>query len=160
MTLVFRHHEAMEVNRVEYHGPISLDELRATADFQAANPSLLTFDCLSLVTASADFRAVDLAVLDDLFAKYRVLFQPLRFLILRRSAWLNFNPSAQAHVDYWTCGRDAKSGMSSDVRQFDSFEAAGEWLVLNAEDRAALASGEGFKELARTTIPPAQTRAR
>lgn len=160
MTVVFRHHEKLEVNRVEYYGSISFAELRALADFQATNPSLLTYDCLTVVTATADFRAIDLATLDDLFAKYRALFQPLSFLILRRSAWLNFSPSAQAHVDYWVRGRDAKGGMSSDVRQFDSYEAAGEWLVLNPRDLATLKLGEGFKELARYTIPPEPALAR
>ncbi len=160
MTAIFRHHEKLEVNRVEYCGSISIAELSALAAFQAANPSLLTYDGLNLVSATADFRAVDLAALDDLFAKYRALFQPLTFLILRRSAWLNFSPSAQAHVDYWVRGRDAKAGMSSDVRQFDSFEAAAEWLVLNPRDLETLKSGEGFKELARYTIPPEQALAR
>ncbi|MGE0596638.1 MAG: hypothetical protein AB7P07_09730 [Hyphomonadaceae bacterium] len=149
MPVVLRHNEKLEVNRVEYHGAVTLQELKDLAAFQAANPAWLTFDCLSFVASGADFHAVSLAQLDTLFAEYRALFEPLHFLIMRRSAWLCQSDAARAHVRYWIGDRDAKSEMSSDVRQFETYAEAGEWLVLSASGSAALESGEGFVDIVR-----------
>lgn len=159
MPVVLRHHDKLEVNRVEYLGAVTLAELKALAEFQAANPTWLTYDCLSLVAPGAEFR-VGPADLDELFAHYRVLFAPLEFLIMRRSAWLCQSDAAREHVSYWLGGRDTKSGMSSDVRQFDTFEEAGEWLVLSPSGAEALASGAAFVDVMRfdSTATPALAR--
>lgn len=154
MPVILRHHQKLELNRVEFSGVVTLAELEAFAAFNAANPAWLTYDCLNLLPPGAEFQ-LDIAALDALFARYSQLFRPLTFLIMRRSAWLCLSPGAEAYVDRWLGGRDMKASMSSDVRAFASFEEAGEWLVLSAGGAAALKSGEGFAEIARFTTPPA-----
>ena len=153
MTVVLRHHDKLEVNRVEYQGSVSLAELTALAEFQAEDPQWLNFDCLSLVMPGADFHSVSFAALDALFARYWTLFKPIHFLILRRSVWLCQSPPAEAHVNYWLGGRDTKAGMSSDVRLFATFKEAGAWLVLNSAQISMLESGAGFSDIARFTNP-------
>lgn len=160
MTVVLRHNEQLELNRVEYHGAVSLGELIALAEFQAANPTWLTYDALSLVLPSADFSGIDKAALDTLFAKYKQLFEPLHFLILRRSAWICQSDLAQAHVQHWLSGRDTREDVSSDVRKFDTFAEAGDWLILSPCETVALESGEGFTEIVSCTSPAARPLAR
>jgi hypothetical protein len=157
--VVLRHNEKLELNRAEYHGAVSTDELRALAEFQAANPTWLTYDALSLIMPGADFQHVDLPALDKVFDRYRQLFEPRQLLIFRRSAWICQSQCSQGHLDYWLRGRDTRTEMSSDLRQFDDFKSAGAWLILNDEETAALESGAGFKEIVRFTIP-ARTFAR
>ncbi|MBX3510014.1 MAG: hypothetical protein KF700_02365 [Hyphomonadaceae bacterium] len=151
MPVVLRHHHKLELNRVEYEGAITVAELRALADFQAASPTWLTYDSLNLVLPGANFDSIELAKLDALYDHYKKLFAPLNFVILRRSAWICQSPAAVAHVDHWLGGRDTKAGMSSDVRWFDTFAEAGEWLVLNPAAAASLQSGEGFVDIFRLT---------
>lgn len=153
MTLVLRHHEDLELNRAEYHGSVSAAELSALAEFQASNPTWLTFDALSWIRRGVDFDTVDLQALDAVFARYSQLFRPHQLLIFRRSAWICDSPRAQRHLDHWLTGRDTRTSMSSDVRQFASVKEAGPWLVLSESETAALESGEGFKEIVRYTIP-------
>lgn len=153
MTLVLRHNEALELNRAEYHGSVSTAELVALAEFQAANPTWLTFDALSWIMPRVDFDTVDLQELDAVFARYSQLFRPHQLLIFRRSAWICQSPRAQRHLDHWLKGRDTRSSMSSDVRQFATVKEAGAWLVLSEGETAALESGAGFKEIVRYTIP-------
>ena len=153
MTVVLRHNHALELNRAEYHGAISVAELVALAEFQAANPTWLTFDALSLIMPGADFDSVDLGALDSVFRRYEQLFKPHQLLIFRRSAWINQNARCQRHLDYWLRGHDTRAGMSSDLRQFESFAEAGAWLVLNQTEIAALESGDGFAEIVRYTMP-------
>jgi hypothetical protein len=154
LTIVVRHSEKLELNRVEYHGRVSLAELSALADFNAAHPTLLTYDCLSLALPGSDFLSIDKGALDALFAKYRTLFAPIHFLILRRSAWICQSPAAEAHVRYWLTGRDTREAVSSDVRKFDAFADAGAWLVLSPEETVELETGEGFAEVTRFSIAP------
>lgn len=158
MTVVLRHHEKLELNRVEYRGSVSLAELTAMAEFQAEEPSWLSFDCLNIVMPGADFKAVELAALDAVFARYRELFEPIRFLILRRSAWICQSRAGDAHVEHWIGGRDARTGMSSDVRLFDTIEEAGLWLVLNPAQTTTLATSEDFRDIAHFTIAPEAAR--
>lgn len=154
MTVVLRHHDKLELNRVEYRGSVSLAELTAMAEFQAEEPSWLSFDCLNIIMPGTDFQAVELAALDVVFARYRTLFEPISFLILRRSAWVCQSRAGDAHVQHWIGGRDARSGMSSDVRLFDTIDEAGIWLVLSPAQTATLATGEGFRDIFRSTIAP------
>jgi hypothetical protein len=152
VTLVLRHNQALELNRAEYHGSVSPAELVALAEFQASNPTWLTYDSLSWITPGADFDDVDLQALDAVFDRYRQLFRPHQLMIFRRSAWLCQSPGAQRHLDHWLHGHDTRAGMSSDLRQFDTFKDAGAWLVLSKDETAALESGEGFNEIVRYSI--------
>lgn len=160
MTVVLRHSEQIELNLVEYTGSVSLAELVALADFQAAQPAMLSYDSISVVRPGADFRSVELSNLDEVFARYRELFRPLNLVILRRSAWICQSPAAEPHVRHWLGDRDTRGGLSSDVRRFESFTGAADWLLLDAEELAALDSGAGFVDLARYHIPPAPALAR
>lgn len=149
MPVVLRHNEQLELNIAEYRGSISFAELKAVADFLADNPSFLKSDCLSLVLPGADFASVDIEALDQLFGHYKTLYQPINFQIMRRSAWLCLSPAAQAHVDHWSGKRDAREAMSTTLRQFATFEEAGEWLVLSEAETIALQTNAGFDELVR-----------
>ena len=153
MTLVFRHNAELEVNRADYIGSVTSAELRALVEFQAANPTWLTYDTLSWIAPSVDFDDVDLAALDTVYTRYTQLFETRQLLIFRRSAWICQSPRAEAHMAHWLSAGDTRTGMSSDLRRFDSFAEAGRWLVLNEAETAALESGEGFKEIVRYTIP-------
>jgi len=155
MPIVARHNEELELNRVDYVGSITAAELGALAEFNAANPTWVTYDCLSLVLPGADFLSIDLQALDALFKHYRGIYQPMNMLIMRRSAWLCQSPAAERHVGYWTKPRDQKETMSSDVRVFDTFETAAEWLLLRPAELDKLKSGEGFTEIYRTDAPAA-----
>lgn len=160
MTIVLRHHEKLELNRIQYGGSITLAELTALAEFQAANPTWLTFDSLAIVTPGADFLSVDKPDLDKLYARYAELFTPMHFLILRRSAWICLSEAAEDHVRYWIGDRASRETVSSDVRRFYSFDEAGDWLVLNKDATATLESGAGFEEIFRSHLPPARGFAR
>ncbi len=152
MPVVMRHNDELELNRVEYHGSVTLPELVALAEFNAANPTWLTYDCLSWILPGAHFRSIEKATLDSIFAKYRTAFEPLHFLILRRSAWLCQSEAALEHLGHWLGGRDTRGGMSSDVRKFDTISEAGEWLILRPEETRQLETGEGFREIVRYDI--------
>lgn len=157
MPVVVRHHEAMEVNRVDYAGSVTMDELAALAAFNAANPAWVTYDCLSVVLPGADFRSINLAELDALSARYRAIYEPLNFLIMRRSAWLCLSAAAEKHVRHWVGDpRERRENMASDVRLFESYEAAGEWLLLRPGEIEALTACEGFHEVARFGSAPAR----
>ena len=158
MTVVLRHNEALELNRVEYRGSVTLAELIALADYQAAEPTWLSYDCLSLIMPGADFKTIDFDALNDVFMKYSALFEPLDFVIFRRSAWVCQSQAARAHVDHWIGDRDTRAGMSSDLRQFDSFAEACDWLVLSREQAAMVERGESFKDIVSYTIAPNATR--
>lgn len=160
MTVVLRHNETLELNLAEYHGSVTPAELTALAGFLATNSAFLKSDCLSLVHPGADFQTVELGGLDNLFGRYKDLYAPINFQIIRRSAWLCLSPAAQAHVDYWMGGRDAREAMSTTLRQFASFEEAGDWLVLSEAETLSLQTGAGFDELARFDAPPLRAVAR
>ena len=154
MSIVLRHNEQLELNRIGYSHSVTLAELTKLAEFQAANPTWLTFDALAIVTPGADFATIDKPALDKLYATYAELFSPMHFLILRRSAWICLSSAAEEHVRYWLGDRDTRETVSSDVRRFDTFPEAGEWLVLNQTAATALESGTGFEEVFRAHIPP------
>lgn len=149
MPVVLRHNELLELNIAEYHGAITLAELQGVADYLAANRSFLKCDCLSVVFPGADFAGVEFDALDRIFGRYKTLYAPMNFQIIRRSAWLCFSPAAQPYIDHWCGKRDAREAMSTTLRQFSSFEEAGDWLVLSEAETLALQTGTGFDELAR-----------
>ena len=148
MPVVLRHNETLELNIAEYHGAITLTELQAVPEYLAANRSFLKCDCLSVVFPGATFENVTFDNLDRIFGRYQTLYAPINFQIIRRSAWLCFSAAAQAHVDHWSGRRDAREAMSTTLRQFASYEEAGDWLVLSEAETLALQNGAGFDELA------------
>lgn len=157
MTIVLRHNEALELNLIEYRDVVSLAELRGLAQFAAANTEHMVRDGLAIVMPNARFSDVDKPALDALFAHYRQLYAPIQFQLLRRSAWVCQSEAAAPQVHHWLSG-DAREGMQSAVRQFDTLAEAGEWLVLSADEVARAERREGFEEVARFTDPPALTR--
>lgn len=159
MPVVLRHNVQLELSVAEYGGDVALAELEAMATFLAQNPSFLKRDCLSLVAPGAHFGGIDFAALDHLFGRYKTIYAPLSFQIIRRSAWLCLSSAAQPYVDYWIGGRDTREAMSSTLRQFSTYAEAGDWLVLSESETQMLERGEGFTEVARFESPPATLRA-
>jgi len=147
--VVLRHNELLELNIAEYHGAITLAELQDVADFLAVNREFLKCDCLSIVFPGARFEGVAIDALDRIFGRYKSLYAPINFQIIRRSAWICFSAAAQGHVDHWSGQRDAREAMSTTLRQFETFEQAGDWLVLSEAETLALQTGAGFDELVR-----------
>lgn len=147
MPVVLRHNELLEFNIAEYRGAITVGELQAVADFLAVNRAFLKCDCLSIVYPGATFDGVAFDDLDRIFGRYTTLYAPMNFQIIRRSAWICFSPAAQAHVDHWSGKRDAREAMSTTLRQFATFEEAGDWLVLSEAETLAMQNGAGFDEL-------------
>lgn len=160
MPVVLRHNEQLELNAAEYHGAVSVAELKAVADFLAQNPSFLKSDSLNFVAPGTTFDGVDLNTLDQLFGRYQVLYKPINFQIMRRSAWICLSPAAQAHVDHWSGKRDARESMSTTIRQFATYEEAGDWLVLSEAETIALQTNAGFDVLAHFEYPAATGHAR
>lgn len=157
MPIVLRHNEKLELSRVEYTGAIRAQDLHDHAAFNAAYPIWLGFDCVSVVHADIDVTGISLANLDGVFNAHRELFEPLGLMFMRRSAWVCESPAGQRLLSHWLTKRNADKSPWADVRQFDTFDAAGEWMLLSAENIATLKSGEGFKDVARFE-PPALAR--
>jgi hypothetical protein len=152
--IILRHSEKLELNLVEYRDTISFAELKALAAFVAARPDHMRRDALNVVLPGAQFSDVDAPALDKLFAHYRKLYAPLEFQMLRRAAWICRSEAARPQVNHWL-SHDALGGMSSTVRPFETFAAAGEWLVLNAQESAIAERGESFVEVMRFHDAPA-----
>jgi len=146
--IVLRHNPALELNLVEYRGAITMTELDSFAEFNGRHPESMMRDCFNVVMPGVWFCSVDFSALDALFARYIKLYAPLHFPIMRRAAWLCLSQAALPHVRHWL-GGDARGGMSSAVREFDSFLEAGDWLVLSAAEMAEVERGKGFTEVAR-----------
>ncbi len=149
MPIVLRHNEHLELSRVEYSGAIRARDLHDHATFNATNPIWLGFDCISVIHDDVDVSDISLSNLDGVFTAHRQLFEPLNLMFMRRSAWVCESPAGQRFLSHWLTKRNADKSPWADVRQFESFEAAGEWMLLNAENTAMLKSGEGFNEVAR-----------
>jgi hypothetical protein len=160
VTVVLRHNHALELGLVEYRNSVTLTELEALADFQAAHPESMRSDSLNYVLPGTDFRSVELASLDALHARYSALFRPLNLQIYRRGAWICASDAARVHVQHWLGGRDMRKAMSSEVRLFETFAEAGDWLILTPSESAALERGEGFAEVVRFEMPVAAAFAR
>lgn len=161
MPVVLRHNESLELNVAEYRGAVTVAELKAVANYLALNPTFLKRDCLSIVFPAANFDAVALETLNEIFGAYKALYQPMSFQIIRRSAWICLSPAAQAHVDHWSGKREAREAMSTTLQQFATFEEAGDWLVLSEAETLAVQTGVGFEELIRfEDAPIPQARAR
>jgi len=149
MPIVLRHNDTLEVSRVEYHGAIRTQDLHDHAAFNADNPIWLGFDCISVIHADLDISGISLANLDVVFSAHRQLFEPLGLMFMRRSGWICENPAGQRLLSHWLAKRNVDKSPWADVRQFDTFEVASEWLLLNPAASTALKSGDGFREVAR-----------
>jgi hypothetical protein len=149
MAIVLRHNEVLELSRVEYYGQVRAEDMRAHAAFNADNPIWLGFDCISVILADVDVSGISLTSLDGVFTTHRKLFEPLGLMFMRRSGWVCESPAGQRFLSHWMAKRNADKSPWADVRQFSSFDAASEWLLLDSESAAALKSGEGFNEVAR-----------
>lgn len=154
MPVTFRHHEGLEINRVDYRGQVSIGEVQAHAEFRAAHPAWLCYDHINVALPDSDGALLNNTALDALFDTYHALFETEKFLIKRRSAWVCLSPAAYGTLRHWV---DApRERPHTDVRLFETFEEAGRWLVLDAREIAIAASGEGFVELAHFAEPIAQ----
>lgn len=154
MPIVLRHNAGLELSRVEYTGAIRAQDLHDHAAFNAANPIWLGFDCISVIHQDVEVSAISLADLDAVFKAHRELFEPLNLMFMRRSAWVCESAPAQRFLSHWMTKRNAERNRWADVRQFNTFEAAGEWMLLSAENTATLKSGEGFTEIAHFGAGP------
>jgi hypothetical protein len=157
VTVVLRHSERLELNLVEYRDTISLAQLQALAVFAATHRHHMVRDGLAVVMPNARFADVEVPALDALFAHYRALYANVEFQILRRSAWICLSEAAAPQVRHWLSG-DAREGMSSAVRQFDTYAEAGEWLVLNEDEIGLIERREGFVEITRFGEAPVFAR--
>ncbi|QGZ95630.1 hypothetical protein [Terricaulis silvestris] len=160
MPIVLRHNESLELSRTEYFGAMTAQDLHDHAAFNAASPIWLGFDCISVIHAGIDVSEISLGKLDGVFNAHRQLFEPLGLMFVRRSGWVCESPAGQRFLSHWLAKRNVDRSPWADVRQFDSFEAASEWLLLDATGSAALKSGEGFREVARFETASAQGLAR
>jgi hypothetical protein len=156
--IVLRHNAALELSRVDYTGVMRAQDLHDHAAFNAAHPVWLGFDCISVVHADVDVAGISLANLDGVFSAHRELFEPLNLMFMRRSGWVCESAAGQRFLSHWLTRRNVDKSPWAEVRQFDSFEAAGEWMLLGAENIAILKSSEGFKEIARFGAAPSLAR--
>ncbi len=158
MPIVIRHHPKLELSRAEYFGAVRASDLHDHAAFNAANPIWLGFDCISVIHADIDVSGVSLDSLDGVFTAHRELFEPLNLMFMRRSGWVCESGPGQRLLSHWLDKRNSDRSRWADVRQFDSFDAASEWLLLSAENAAILKSGEGFAEVKRFESWPVPSR--
>lgn len=158
MPIVLRHNPKLELSRVEYCGAIRSKDLHHHAAYNAAHPIYLGFDCVSVIHADVDPSGVSLSDLDGVFRSHRELFEPLNLMFMRRSAWVCESPMGQRLLSHWLVKRNADKSPWADVRQFDSFDDAGEWMLLSPEGKHALKTGEGFAEVARFESAAAPSR--
>lgn len=159
MPIILRHNAALELNRVEYSGALRAKDLHDHAAFNAANPVWLGFDCVSIVHENIDISTISLNDLDGVFKAHRELFEPLNLMFMRRSAWVCESALAQRLLSHWMDKRNADKSRWADVRQFETFEAAAEWMLLSSEYTAILKHGVDFQEIARFgAAPPALVR--
>ena len=149
MAIILRHNPKLELSRVEYTGAIRGKDMHDHAAYNAANPIWLSFDCISVIHDDVDVSVISLPDLDGVFSAHRELFEPLNLMFMRRSAWVCESPAGQRFLSHWLTKRNADKSPWADVRQFNSFEAAAEWMLLSAENAAILKNGDDFKEIAR-----------
>jgi len=154
VTVIFQHHDALELNRIDYRGAVSSEELFAHARFRTAAPHWLNYDHLNVILADANAADVTREALSALRLRHDGLFRPENLLILRRSAWVCFSASARPLLRHWLHTRDATAERHTSVRLFDSIEEACGWLVLNVREAALVARSEGFREVQRFHAPP------
>ena len=149
MPILMRHNSKLELSRVEYFGVMTGADMHDHAAYNAANPIWLGFDCISVIHADVDPSGISLTDLDGVFKAHRQLFEPLNLMFVRRSAWVCESGMGQRFLSHWLTKRNADKSPWADVRQFDNFDAAAEWMHLSPEGAAALKTGAGFEDVAR-----------
>jgi len=118
-------------------------DLHAHAAYNAANPIWLGFDCVSVIHDDVDVSGISLPELDGVFTAHRQLFEPLNLMFMRRSGWVCESAAGQRFLSHWLSKRNADRSPWADVRQFNSFEAAADWMLLSPEGKHTLKTGEG-----------------
>lgn len=159
MTVLFRHSAQLELSRFDYTGAVAMQELHALAAFLSSEPAWLCVDSLSVIADGAVFVDADEDSLEAVYQTYKAAFAKLNFIVLRRSGWICDSPRAQPLLQFWLGGHDAANDTASDARQFCSFSAAGDWLMLSPTESKLLESGEGFREIARFEADLTRARA-
>jgi len=154
MAISFKHSERLELNRIEYSGALSTDELFAHARFRGEAKQWLNYDHINLILPGTDASHLARADLDDLFQRHQALFETQKLLILRRSAWVCQSAGALEMLRYWLGDRAAKPRAFTDVRLFETIDAACDWLLLQGDEKTLAVSGEGFDEVAHFIAPP------
>lgn len=154
MTISFQHNPELELNRIAYSGMLSIEEMLEHAKFRAAHPQWLNYDHINIALPGTDARHITREALDDLFSKHQALFLTQTLLIRRRSAWVCESPAARETLEYWLGDRNAKPRAMTDVRLFDTLEAAADWLLLRGREKALAVASEGFEDIARFSAPP------
>lgn len=144
----FKHHDQLEIHRIEYEGVLAPDDLLDHAQFRADNPQWLNYDHLNVVFPRTDVSRLTRGALIEMRQKHRALFETHNLLILRRSAWICDVGPAHNLLQFWIETQVNRSDAYVDVRLFETFEEAGQWLVLGARESALAKTGEGFREIA------------
>jgi hypothetical protein len=153
MTIVILRSEEIELNLLLFRGQIRPDQLEALGRYHAANRDLAASDVLHIIEPGADFSSIGIDRLGVLREQYRMLYAQIDFHLLRRSAWLCLAPEAQEHLRFWLADRHKKDGFSTHVDMFGALADAGDWLMLNEQEMAAVESLTGFDETVRFDSP-------
>lgn len=155
MPIVVSYNSPLELAVFEYSGHVTLAELKAMMRFHGQNPEILRCDCLTVLHPGSHLTGIDADALRAILMRFRRLFAPFDFQIMRRSAWVCQSPKALAHARLWVDAiRDtAREEMSSAIRLFDSFTEAADWLLLNPDDLNFAERRDKFAELARIDWP-------
>lgn len=149
MPIVMRHSETLELTRVDFFGKVLPEHVRAYGAYGLANQIWVGFDCITFVSVDADVSAITPAELDAFFKAFGAMLRPSNAVVRRRTGWVCENPAHHQVLGSWLAKRNAGCEPDAQVRQFESGDAASEWLLLSPTAAAALKSGEGFAELAR-----------
>lgn len=149
MPIVMRHNEALELTRVDFFGQLLPEHVQGYGAYGIANPHWVEFDTMTFVAADTDVSAITRADIDAFFNSFGDVLRASDKMVRRRTGWVCDNAVCEAALNIWLKKRNADSEPGGHVRLFKNTEAASEWLLLTPSAAAALASGEGFTELAR-----------
>lgn len=149
MPILMRHHEALELTRVDFYGKLLPEHMQGYGDYGMANQQWVEFDTMTFVAADTDVSAMTPAYIDSFFNAFGQVLRTSDKMVRRRTGWVCDSPVYEAVLNLWLEKRNADCEPGGQVRLFKTTEAACEWLLLTPSGAAALASGEGFAELAR-----------
>lgn len=149
MPILMRHNEALELTRVDFYGKLLPEHVQGYGAYGMANQQWAQFDTMTFVAADTDVSAISPAYIESFFNAFGHMLRTSDKMVRRRTGWVCDNPICEAALNIWLAKRNAERDPGGQVRLFKTAEAASEWLLLNPSAAAALASGEGFTELAR-----------
>lgn len=158
MPILMRHSEALELTRVDFYGKLLPEHVQGYGAYGIANQQWTQFDTMTYVAADTDVSAMTPAYIESFFNAFGHVLRTSDKMVRRRTGWVCDNPICEAALNIWLAKRNAGNEPDNHVRLFKTSEAASEWLLLNAEAAAALASGKGFTELARFDSAPGPAR--